>query len=72
MKGVSFLLLMLVAIVHIYEKGAPTSTNVEKPDADDRGKPLLYCKIAIPEAFLTTSQGLTYGGDIRMGDLTGN
>lgn len=38
--------------------------------------PHLYRHIAIPDTFLTTAQwenqSLTFGGDIRMGDLTGD
>jgi len=34
------------------------------------GQPILYKKIAVPESMLTNSHGLTYGGDIRIGDLT--
>lgn len=34
------------------------------------GDPILHQKIPIPRAFLTTTDSLTYGGDIRMGDLT--
>ncbi len=49
----------------------------ENISVDEQGNPILYQKIAIPQAFLTTaecrpSDTLTYGGDIRMGDLTGN
>ncbi len=31
--------------------------------------PILYKKVAIPEEFLTSNGTLTYGGDIRIGDL---
>ncbi len=34
------------------------------------GTPILHRKVSIPQAFLTTTDGLTYGGDIRLGDLT--
>ncbi len=34
--------------------------------------PQLYKKIPVPEKFQTQSDGLTYGGDIRMGDLQNN
>ncbi len=36
------------------------------------GTPLLYPAIAIPAQFLVTADGHTFGGDIRVGDLTGN
>ncbi|MDE0636077.1 MAG: hypothetical protein OXI43_09560 [Candidatus Poribacteria bacterium] len=32
----------------------------------------LYKRIAIPDAFLNETAGRTWGGDIRIGDLTGN
>ncbi|WP_373511860.1 hypothetical protein [Persicitalea sp.] len=32
--------------------------------------PILHQKIPIPSAFLTTIDGLTYAGDLRLGDLT--
>ena len=39
-------------------------------------QPVLYCHISIPQAFQTTitieGQALTFGGDIRVGDLTGD
>jgi hypothetical protein len=42
----------------------------------DGASPILYRKVAIPEAFLRTEEingkSHTYGGDVRMGDLTGN
>ena len=49
-----------------------TVVQEEEEKVDERGKPLLYRKIVIPKTFLTTSDSLTYGGDIRTGDLTGN
>ena len=41
-------------------------------DKKGKGEPILHRKIAIPPAFLTTTDGLTYGGDLRLGDLTGD
>jgi len=38
----------------------------------DSGDAILYKKIQIPTEFLRTNGTLTFGGDIRMGDLTGN
>lgn len=38
----------------------------------NEGEPILYRRISIPPTFLTKDNGLTYGGDLRMGDLTGN
>ena len=32
----------------------------------------LYKQVAIPDAFLNETDGTTWGGDIRIGDLTGN
>ena len=56
------------------EAALPDSVGitVASIDSADRGTPVLYRKIAIPEVFLTTSDSLIYGGDFRMGDLTGN
>ena len=44
----------------------------QKSITNDSGKAILFKKILLPPAFLATDNGLTYGGDIRMGDLTGN
>ena len=33
---------------------------------------LLYRKLALPEKFLTTRKGHTFGGDLRIGDLNGD
>ena len=35
-------------------------------------EPVLYRRIDIPESLQTTSNGHTFGGDIRIGDLTGD
>ncbi len=51
---------------------ALTFTAIQEDSVNEKGKPLLYRKISIPQAFLTTSDSLTYGGDICLGDLTGN
>jgi hypothetical protein len=41
--------------------------------SEKANKPVLQRKISLPEQFLTQSpDGLVYGGDIRVGDLTGN
>ena len=37
-----------------------------------KGDPLLFSKIDVPSELLTTNDSLTFGGDIRMGDLTGD
>ncbi len=42
------------------------TTNAEKDS------PILFKKIAIPDQLLSKSQYGTFGGDIRVGDLTGN
>ncbi len=34
--------------------------------------PLLYRRVALPEELLTTRNGITFGGDVRIGDLTGD
>lgn len=35
-------------------------------------KPVLYKKVSVPESLRTMSNGLEYGGDIRIGDLQNN
>lgn len=40
--------------------------------AAEPGAPLLYRKVAVPERFLVTREGVTFGGDVRIGDLTGD
>jgi hypothetical protein len=35
-------------------------------------KPVLFHKIAIPQSLLVTRAGVTFGGDLRIGDLTGD
>lgn len=37
-----------------------------------RADALLYRKVAIPEEFLATRNGITFGGDLRIGDLNGD
>ncbi len=37
-----------------------------------RGEALQVLRLAIPEAFLTTQDGHTFGGDLRIGDLNGD
>ena len=35
-------------------------------------RPLLFRRIAVPKQFLVTRAGVTFGGDLRIGDLTGD
>ncbi len=35
-------------------------------------KPLLYRKVPVPKPFLVTKAGVTFGGDLRIGDLNGD
>ena len=53
-------------------RAAEADTLVRVNETNDSGKALLVKKVAIPQDFLATDNGLTYGGDIRVGDLTGN
>lgn len=49
--------------------------GIEQTVTADEGQfsdALLYRKIAIPESFLTTIDGHTFGGDLRIGDLNGD
>ncbi len=49
------------------------SSVVENPLPETHKKdPVLYKKIIIPVSLRTTSHGLEYGGDIRIGDLKNN
>ncbi len=38
----------------------------------EMARPLLYAAIEVPRELVTTTDGHTYGGDIRIGDLTGD
>ncbi len=42
------------------------------PTAPDREDALRYREIAIPDQFLTSKKGHTFGGDLRIGDLNGD
>ena len=46
--------------------------NLQCAWAAEHGDPLLYRKVAVPQAYLITKKGVTFGGDVRIGDLTGN
>lgn len=69
-KTLAFLVFLLLVfsnmkVIHHVQKGQ-TKTN------DSVGFPHLYKKIEVPERLRTQTDGLEYGGDIRLGDLTGN
>ena len=52
---------------------ATSSSNQADTDtAQYFGKPILHRKIPVPAALLSTDNDPVYGGDIRIGDLTGN
>ena len=38
----------------------------------EMARPLLHAAVEIPEVFLSTGDGQRYGGDVRIGDLTGD
>ena len=40
--------------------------------AAERGEPLLWRRIDVPETLLTTRDGVKFGGDVRIGDLDGD
>ena len=44
---------------------------VTAPPAES-GEPILYRKLAVPKEFVITAGGATFGGDVRIGDLTGD
>ncbi len=68
------LTLPIVSLVFcLFSPAAPLpADDTEKPAPVDRTDALLYRKIAVPDSFLITRNGHTFGGDIRIGDLTGN
>ena len=71
----SVLLCAGVRTLHFIPQTEPTAKATGVPHSlteARKGTPILYRKIAVPESFLTTQDSLTFGGDIRMGDLTGN
>ena len=49
-----------------------TIGNIEKNKLPSDNFPVLHKKIHVPELLTTRDQGLQYGGDIRIGDLTNN
>lgn len=46
-----------------------SNKEVRDNSSPKEGEPLLFKRIAIPPEFLVNGNNLTYGGDIRMGDL---
>ena len=38
----------------------------------ESGQPILYRKLAVPQEFVISAGGAEFGGDVRIGDLTGN
>ncbi|MHC4995089.1 MAG: hypothetical protein ACYTGQ_08560 [Planctomycetota bacterium] len=49
-----------------------TDTDPLVENASPREDALLYRRLAIPEPFLITRDGHTFGGDLRIGDLNGD
>lgn len=54
--------------------GVPAAPPPSAPPPDSRSceDARLYRKVAVPEPFLTTQNGHTFGGDIRIGDFDGD
>jgi len=62
-------------ITLLFAKSLSAADNQDKAhltNASERDDALLFRKIAIPEQLLTTVNGHTFGGDIRIGDLNGD
>ena len=63
------LLLVTIGIAYI-SNGAAVDPRIKSgPPREDAH---LFRQLAIPKPFLTTKQGHTFGGDIRIGDLNGD
>ncbi len=53
----------------------PVAAQSPKPDATQpppREDAVLYRRVPLPEAFLSSHDGRTFGGDVRIGDLSGD
>ena len=46
--------------------------TAQSPRSAEPGTALLYRRVAVPASFLITRDGVTFGGDVRIGDLTGD
>ncbi len=69
-QRISLLLLLLAITVSDALAAPPADSNL--PQALPREDGLLYRKVPVPEPFLTTQNGHTFGGDIRIGDFDGD
>jgi hypothetical protein len=57
-------------VVDVSFGGEPPNPGEAAPPFQAR--PLLYRKVPIPKPFLVTRAGVTFGGDLRIGDLNGD
>lgn len=62
-------LLVLATASGVVAAPPPSAAPPQPPPREDAW---LYRKVAIPEPFLTTRNGHTFGGDIRIGDFDGD
>jgi len=58
----------MTSLSAVVAEGQPSKRSLRQT----RNEALLYGKLAVPEAFLTTVDGHTFGGDVRIGDLNGD
>jgi len=65
MDSPTILLLLVTAIA----SAAAAPAKDERPVTHNAR---LYRKVAVPKEFLITRKGVTFGGDVRVGDLTGD
>ncbi len=72
MKSSVFTILWFAAFCYACTNAKPQISEFSKSDLQAHGSPQLYKKIDIPSALVAHTDGLTYGGDIRVGDLTNN
>lgn len=68
---------LLVLLAWLLFGGASSIVTADQADKTIASGPLRedalrYRELAIPEEFLTTQEGRTFGGDLRIGDLTGD
>ncbi len=63
---------LVIGFIIIFLFNGERKPVISQSENTEKGTPILHREIALPPAFLTTTDGLTYGGDLRLGDLTGD
>ncbi len=61
-----------IVVVGLMAGGVNPVSAAEVPHAPPREDALLYRKLPVPEPYLVTREGHTFGGDVRIGDLNGD